>query len=79
MVVPSSLLNLYLYSILFSPGAVVIPLVLEICFVAYENTGTNLGIYKVDRGYIYKNIFIYAYYPDNIEWRLQKVRTYKLH
>ena len=52
-----------------------IPLVLEICFVAYDNTQTNLGIYEVDSRYIYINIFIYAYYPDNYKWIAQKART----
>ena len=30
-------------------------------FYAYENIRKNLGIYEVDSGYVYKNIFIY--YP----------------
>ena len=64
-----------MYSNRFGPGAVVIPLVLEICFVAYENTQTNLVIYEVESRYIYINLFIYAYYPDNHEWIAQKART----
>ena len=35
-----------------------IPFVLDICFVAYDNTRSNLGIYKVDSAYVY--IYIYV-------------------
>ena len=36
-----------------------IPLLLEVSFVTYEKTRTNLGIYEVDSAYVYTNVYIY--------------------
>ena len=53
-------------------GAFRIPFVLEICFLASENTRTYIGIYEVGRGYVCTNLYIYDYFPDNNEQRAQR-------
>ena len=53
-------------------GSFRIPFVLGISYVAYANTRTNIGIYEVERGYVFTNMYIYSYYLDNNELRAQR-------
>ena len=51
--------------------AIRIPFVLEMCFVASENTRTNIVIYEVGSRYICTNLYIHDYDQENNEQRAQ--------